>query len=128
MKISISQLRKAIREVLKEEMNEAPLTGRPTVPAHSSSGEQQFNQDIGGKRWGKNDRTSAPSKGADKVTRVFTLIAQTGALANMASDQRTSLRSELEQFMASKSPADKLITPAEQLADEFMKSRGQQAQ
>lgn len=119
MKISINDLRKAIREVFEEEMKE--VSSIPTVPASQSAGEEQFKKDTAGKPWGNPKAIPRSGTAGNKDNRVFSIVQS--ASSNMSPEQKQALRSQFDQFMATKDPSDKLIATAESLADEFMKSR-----
>jgi hypothetical protein len=131
MKIGIKELRKIVREVLAEEMNDpsrsptmmAPTQRAPerqTVPAAQSAAEKQFKKDTGGQKWGKPG--AIPRSGDNKDARVWNVVVQSMG-SQMNDQQRQALRQELTTFLQSKDPSEKLIATAEQLANEFSQSK-----
>lgn len=123
MKINVSVVRKLVKEVLKEELFEIG-TERPTVPAASSKGEQEFNQQMGGQKWGSPKSNALPKTNPNqKNSRVWSLVAGAGTMAKMDPEQRQAFQKEFSDFIAAKDPSEKLVMTAEDLADEFLKSR-----
>jgi hypothetical protein len=118
MKIDVKELRKIVREVLVEEMDST--SDRPTVPAAKSAGEQQFKKDIAGNKWG--NPKAIPKSGDTKNARVWNVVVQSMG-SQMNDQQRQALRQELDAFLQSKDPSEKLIATAEELANEFSQSK-----
>lgn len=123
MKIDVKTVRRLVREVLAEEMdNDVHSTGdRPTVPAASSAGEKQFQKDMGGNKWG-NPKAIPKSNTNSKDNRVWTSVQQSMG-TNLNDQQRQVLKGELDAFLQSKDPSEKLIATADQLANEFAQSK-----
>lgn len=118
MKIKITQLRKTIRELFKEEWSKTHIEPH-TIPAASSRDEQEMQKDLAGRKWGSTElRLPKPSEHG-KAGRVFSIIAKSGTLAGMSQDKRVEFKKEFDAWFDAKSPEDKLISTAEELAEEF---------
>ncbi len=123
MKIDVNTVRRLVREVLAEEMD-SDVRGqgdRPTVPASKSAGEQQFQKDMGGNKWG-NPKAIPKSNLNTKDARVWNVVVQSMG-SQLNDQQRQALKGELDAFLQGKDPSEKLIATAEQLANEFSQSK-----
>ena len=131
MKIDIKKLRKLVREVLFEELDDhsrsptmmAPTERAPkrqTVPAAQTTAEKQFQKDSGSQKWG--NPKAIPRSGDTKNVRVWNIIVQSMG-GQMNDQQRQALRQELYSFLDAKDPSEKLIATAEQLANEFSQNK-----
>lgn len=123
MKIDVNTVRKLVREVLAEEMDSDVhgMGDRPTVPAAKSAGEQQFQKDMGGNKWG-NPKAIPKSNTNSKDGRVWSVVVQSMG-TQLNDQQRQGLKGELDAFLQSKDSSEKLIATAEQLANEFAQSK-----
>jgi len=137
MKITQEQLRSLIRKALTEASEDkptaaplsrptqpAPTEHPPTVPASASKGEQEFEKDMGGKKWGAPDSGLRDNPTNKKLQRVISSLKTSGALDKVQPNRRSEMMSQLDKFINGMDPSDRLVKTADEIADEFVKSHG----
>jgi hypothetical protein len=123
MKIRISRLRSLIREALEE-------ADAQTIPAGASPGEQAFNGDMSGRKWGapKNPNQlgnlKANNPAQQKAVQVMNILRTKGVYAKMSQEQRQNISGQVEQHVSKMSPEDLLMADANTLADEVTQKLG----
>lgn len=135
MKLTQTHLRSLIRKALLEAGEERPTTAPlsrptqpaptehpPTVPASASRSEQEFQKDMGGKKWGAPENSLRDDPVNKKLQKVISSLKASGQLEKVQPNKRAEAIAKLEKFVKEMDPSDRLVKTADEIADEFVKT------